>query len=73
MPHAILDARRFEYFSVDTFYDILAESLSRLLRTRKSVSKYLEVVRGISISGFSLEFSFRGSGIFTEVLEALNK
>lgn len=73
LPHAILDARRFEYFSVDMFYDILSDSLSRLLRTRKSVSKYLEVVKGISISGFSLEFSFRGGGILTEVLEALNK
>lgn len=73
LPYAILDARRFEYFSVDTLYDVLANSLSRLLETRRSVSKYLKMVRGVSISGLSLEFSFRSSGTFTEVLEALNR
>ncbi|MEM0025535.1 MAG: ATP-binding protein [Zestosphaera sp.] len=73
LPHVILDARKFEYFSVDTFYDMLASSLSKLLETRKSVSKYLKSVKGVSISGLTLEFSFRGSWTFTEVLEALNK
>jgi AAA+ ATPase superfamily predicted ATPase len=73
LPHVILDARRFEYFSVDAFYEILADSLARLLESRRSVSKYLGMIRGISISGLTIEFGSRGGSTFAEVLEALNK
>ncbi|MEM2511479.1 MAG: hypothetical protein QXY40_11645, partial [Candidatus Methanomethylicia archaeon] len=51
-PHIILDARKFGIFSSDYIYDIIADSLSKLVEKYKSITRYLGKVRGLSIAGF---------------------
>jgi hypothetical protein len=63
LPHVILDARRFEYFSVDAFYEILADSLARLLESRRSVSKYLGMIRGVRVSLGLILFGIKPSSL----------
>ncbi|MEM2194028.1 MAG: ATP-binding protein [Candidatus Methanomethylicia archaeon] len=72
-PHIILDARKFGIFSSDYIYDIIADSLSKLVEKYKSITRYLGKVRGLSLAGFEVSFTSRDKTTIIDSLEKINE
>jgi hypothetical protein len=71
MPYLLLDARALGPFSPDQIYDLLAGSLSELMEKHRTLKKFLERVKGLSISGVEIEFVSRGRPTLVEVLKKM--
>lgn len=72
MPYALLDARSYGPFSPDEIYDLMAGSLSRTVEKHRPLKEALRRVRGVSISGVTVNFTARSRSAISEVLERLS-
>jgi len=73
LPHLLLDARAFGPFSPDQLYDIMASSLSKLATKYRVLENLLQNVRGISVSGVTVNFTAKSRPMLLGVLEKLSR
>ena len=72
-PCLFLDARAFGPFSPDQVYDLMADSLSKLIEKHRTLRELLRKVRGVSIAGVRIDFTSRNRPVLVEVLEKLSE
>ena len=77
-PHIIIDCRSFEdktYISYSDFVHILEESVNKCVSRFTSLLKFLKSIRGVSIRGLRVEFSWSSKDRLSlvELFEALNE
>lgn len=73
LPYVIIDVRSLGYLTPDNFYDMFAEALTELIKREKGVLSFLTRVRGLSISGVSVEFTERNRRTLYEVLREIEE
>lgn len=75
-PSIFIDARRFSElgYTKASLYAILSEEFTRLRGKFSSLAEYLKRVRGVSVSGLSIEFDWRGRGAsLSSILERMDE
>lgn len=75
-PYLYLDARKYEYLSIEKFYGLLSSSLEDFLRDIKGLSgklvKFLSRIKGVSVKGLSVELKAREASL-ADVLEKIDE
>jgi len=73
LPHLLLDARAFGPFSPDQLYDMVANSLSKLAARYRALENLLQSVKGMSVSGVTVNFTAKSRLTFLGTLEKLSR
>lgn len=73
MPNILIDIRMLGPLTPTKLYDILAESLSNLIAKSNKLKNILGRVKGISISGYTIEFIEKNEKTLISVLGEIEK
>jgi hypothetical protein len=72
-PSLFMDAREFGPFSPDLLYELMADSLSRLVARHRVLRELLGRIEGVSVAGVRIDIVRRKRPVLVRVLEELGK